>query len=287
MTGALLIASGALGLATAPSASANEPLANPSLTITGGCAGARSLVQIYWHGPNEASIHWTLTDTDRGDGKPPVLRMNAVGADGSQPFLFVTGETAAVLYGDTVSGGEDNWNPSDIAQFRRLQIITQNGNTASGVECSTTKSVYNFSRVAYHYALDQIDKQYVWGDAGPNTFDCSGLVYHSYSRVPDLPSDWSRRSADSYYSWALAESANNNSDNSNLEPLDVVRVSASDRQVGDLVFYHGHVGFYAGDGRLYSALNETVDIGYTSVDILTRHDEFYYRIVGVRSTTSP
>jgi hypothetical protein len=285
-TGALLIAAGALGLATAPSASANEPIANPSITVTGGCGGARSLVQIYWHSSNEASIHWKLTDTDRGDGKPPVLRMNAVGADGSQPFLFVNGETAAVLHGDTVSGGEDTWNPSDIAQFRRLQIITQNGNTASGVECSTTKSVYNFSRVAYHYALDQINKQYEWGHNGPDTFDCSGLVYHSYNRVPDLPSDWEDRTADGYYNWAVGEAANNDSNNSNLKPLDVLKVPASERQVGDLVFYHGHVGFYAGDGRLYSALNENADIGYTSVDILTRHDDFYYRIVGVRSTTS-
>ncbi|MCX5562992.1 C40 family peptidase [Streptomyces sp. NBC_00038] len=285
-TGALLIAAGTLGLATAPSASANEPLANPSITVTGGCAGARTLVQIYWHSSNEASIHWTLTDTDRGDGRPPVLRMNAVGADGAQPFVFSTGETAAVLHGDTVSGGEDTWNPSDIAQFRRLQIITQNGNTASGVECSTTKSVYNFSRVAYHYSLDQIDNEYEWGTEGPSTFDCSGLVYHSYNRVPDLPSDWSRKTANSYYSWAVGEAANNESDNSNLEPLDVLRVPASERQVGDLVFYEGHVGFYAGDGRLYSALNETVGIDYTSVDILTRQDQYYYRIVGVRSSTS-
>lgn len=285
-TGALLIAAGTLGLATAPSASANEPLANPSITVTGGCAGARTLVQIYWHSSNEASIHWTLTDTDRGDGRPPVLRMNAVGADGAQPFVFSTGETAAVLHGDTVSGGEDTWNPSDIAQFRRLQIITQNGNTASGVECSTTKSVYNFSRVAYHYSLDQIDNEYEWGTEGPSTFDCSGLVYHSYNRVPDLPSDWSRKTANSYYSWAVGEAANNESNNSNLEPLDVLRVPASERQVGDLVFYEGHVGFYAGDGRLYSALNETAGIGYTSVDILTRQDQYYYRIVGVRSSTS-
>ncbi|WP_217208052.1 C40 family peptidase [Streptomyces sp. AC550_RSS872] len=287
-TGALLIAAGAMGLATAPPASANEPIANPSITVTGGCAGARSLVQIYWHSSTEASIHWKLTDTDRGDGKPPVLRMNAVGADGAQPFQFVNGETAAVLHGDTVSGGEDTWNPSDIAQFRRLQIITQNGNTASGVECSTTKSVYNFSRVAYHYSLDQIDKQYVWGHEGPDTFDCSGLVYHSYNRVPDLPSDWTRKSANSYYSWAAGKAADNASDNSNLEPLDVLRVDASDRQVGDLVFYDGHVGFYAGDGRLYSALNPTVDIGYSSLDIgLPRLGEGdYFRIVGVRSSTS-
>jgi hypothetical protein len=287
-TGALLIAAGALSLATAPSASANEPLANPSITVTGGCAGARSLVQIYWHGPNEASIHWTLTDTDRGDGKPPVLRMNAVGAEGSQPFVFTTGETAAVLHGDTVSGGEDHWNPSDIAQFRRLQIITQNGNTASGVECSTTKSVYNFSRVAYHYALDQIDKPYEYGFEGPDAFDCSGLVYHSYNRVPDLPSNWTRQTADQYYHWAVDEAANNDSNNSNLEPLDVLEVPASERQVGDLVFYHGHVGFYAGDGRLYSALSDEAGIGYTSVDILDRwgDDDFYYRVVGVRSTTS-
>lgn len=284
--GAVLIATGAMGLVTAPSASANEPLGNPSITVTGGCAGARSLVQIYWHGPNEASIHWKLTDTDRSDGKPPVLRLSAVGANGSQPFKFVTGETAAVLHGDTVSGGKDHWNPSDIAQFRRLRIITQNGNTASGVECSTTKSVYNFSRVAYHYALDQIDKQYVWGAEGPNTFDCSGLVYHSYNRVPDLPSNWTRKTANSYYSWAAGKAANNDSRNSNLEPLDVLKVPASERQVGDLVFYDGHVGFYAGDGRLYSALNESAGIGYTSVNILNRQDNYYYRIVGVRSSTS-
>ncbi|MFC8662845.1 C40 family peptidase [Streptomyces sp. NPDC057199] len=285
-TGALLIAAGSMGLATAPPASANEPIANPSITVTGGCAGARSLVQIYWHSSNEASIHWTLTDTDRGDGKPPVLRMNAVGADGAQPFVFRTGETAAVLHGDTVSGGEDTWNPSDIAQFRRLQIITQNGTTASGVECSTTKSVYNLSRVAYHYSLDQTDKPYEWGTEGPDTFDCSGLVYHSYNRVPDLPSDWTRKTANSYYSWAVGEAANNESNNSNLQPLDVLRVPASERQVGDLVFYDGHVGFYAGDGRLYSALNENAGIGYTSIDILTRQDQYYYRIVGVRSSTS-
>jgi len=287
-TGALLIAAGALGLATAPSASANEPIANPSITVTGGCGGARSLVQIYWHSSNEASIHWKLTDTDRGDGKPPVLRMNAVGADGSQPFQFVNGETAAVLHGDTVSGGEDTWNPSDIAQFRRLQIITQNGNTASGVECSTTKSVYNFSRVAYHYSLDQIDKQYVLNHAGPDTFDCSGLVYHSYNRVPDLPSEWTRKSANSYYAWAVTKAADNDSNNSNLEPLDVLKVPVSERQVGDLVFYDGHVGFYAGDNRLYSALNPNVDIGYSSLDIgVPRLDkDHYYRIVGVRSTTS-
>ncbi|MGW3415055.1 C40 family peptidase [Streptomyces sp. NPDC000888] len=285
-TGALLIAAGTLGLATAPSASANEPLANPSITVTGGCAGARSLVQVYWHSSNEASIHWTLTDTDRGDGRPPVLRMNAVGADGAQPFVFSTGETAAVLEGDTVSGGEDTWNPSDIAQFRRLQIITQNGNTASGVECSTTKSVYNFSRVAYHYSLDQIDKPYVLGANGPDSFDCSGLVYHSYNRVPDLPSDWADKRADEYHTWAVDEAANNEPNNSNLEPLDVLQVPASERQVGDLVFYPGHVGFYAGDDRLYSALNPGAGIGYTSLDILNRTDEFYYRIVGVRSTTS-
>lgn len=286
-TGVLLIAAGAFGLSDASPATANEPIANPSITVTGGCAGARSLVQIYWHSPNEASIHWTLTDTDQGDGKPPVLRMNAVGSEGAQPFLFVTGETAAVLHGATVSGGEDQWNPSDIAQFRRLQIITQNGNTASGVECSTTKSVYNFSRVAYHYALDQIDKPYVYSTEGPDTFDCSGLVYHSYSRVPDFPSDWTRKSANSYYSWAVAQAANNESNNSNLEPLDVLRVPASERQVGDLVFYDGHVGFYAGDGRLYSALNESADIDYSGLDIgLTRLDGYYYRVVGVRSTTS-
>ena len=36
---------------------------------------------------------------------------------------------------------------------------------------------------ALKFALSQIGKPYVWGAAGPNSFDCSGLVMWAYARV--------------------------------------------------------------------------------------------------------
>ncbi|MBC8159824.1 MAG: C40 family peptidase, partial [Roseiflexaceae bacterium] len=32
-------------------------------------------------------------------------------------------------------------------------------------------------------ALSQIGKPYVWGDEGPSTFDCSGLMQWSYGQI--------------------------------------------------------------------------------------------------------
>lgn len=36
---------------------------------------------------------------------------------------------------------------------------------------------------AYHWALTQEGKPYVWGGTGPNGYDCSGLMYAAYKRV--------------------------------------------------------------------------------------------------------
>jgi cell wall-associated NlpC family hydrolase len=36
---------------------------------------------------------------------------------------------------------------------------------------------------AYHWALTQRGKPYVWGGTGPGGYDCSGLVYAAYKKV--------------------------------------------------------------------------------------------------------
>jgi cell wall-associated NlpC family hydrolase len=46
-------------------------------------------------------------------------------------------------------------------------------------------------------------------------------------------------------------------------------VSVSDMQVGDIVCYSGHVGIYAGNGLLLSALGEKYGITYNSVHYKT------------------
>ena len=43
-------------------------------------------------------------------------------------------------------------------------------------------------------------------------------------------------------------------------------VSYSDMQPGDVVCYDGHVGIYAGGGRLLSTLNQASGITYNSVN---------------------
>jgi cell wall-associated NlpC family hydrolase len=55
------------------------------------------------------------------------------------------------------------------------------------------------------------------------------------------------------------------------------QVSESEMQPGDIVCYSGHVGIYAGDGRLLSALGKKYGITYNSVH--------YKNILSVRRFT--
>lgn len=71
------------------------------------------------------------------------------------------------------------------------------------------------------------------GATGPSAFDCSGLVLYSYKKVgKTLP-----RTAQSQYNKSR-------------------KISRSNRQVGDLVFFGNpvyHVGIYAGKGTIVNA----------------------------------
>jgi peptidoglycan DL-endopeptidase CwlO len=81
-------------------------------------------------------------------------------------------------------------------------------------------------------ALAQQGKQYVWGAAGPDVFDCSGLVVYAYGQMGvSLPHS-------SYALWNVG-----------------VYVSRDQLQPGDLVFFDGlgHVGIYIGGGQFVHA----------------------------------
>src|SRR5205807_6784146 len=81
---------------------------------------------------------------------------------------------------------------------------------------------------ALQYALTRRGDPYVWGAAGPNQFDCSGLVVWSFAQVGiSLP----------HYTGDLFNSG--------------VHVSRNDLEPGDLLFYFpdiSHVTIYLGDG---------------------------------------
>jgi peptidoglycan DL-endopeptidase CwlO len=83
-------------------------------------------------------------------------------------------------------------------------------------------------------ALAQRGKPYVWGAAGPSTFDCSGLTMWAYGKVGiNLP----------HYTGSQWNSGTHISSTSRLQP-------------GDLVFFYAdlhHMGMYIGNGMMVHA----------------------------------
>jgi hypothetical protein len=92
------------------------------------------------------------------------------------------------------------------------------------------------------YARKFLGDPYVWGGTGPDSFDCSGLVYYvlNHLGVHDVP-----RVADDQYGWTTRIQE------SQLAPGDLI----FSRWSGDDVGPHGvgHVGIYAGNGQVLEA----------------------------------
>ncbi|WP_018685731.1 C40 family peptidase [Actinokineospora enzanensis] len=102
---------------------------------------------------------------------------------------------------------------------------------------------------AMDVALAQRGKMYVWGAAGPGTFDCSGLTMYAYAAAGvSLP-----HSSRSQYGYGVA-------------------VSRSALQPGDLIFYGSsvasihHVAMYIGDGRIVHASTSGVPVKTDTID---------------------
>lgn len=86
-------------------------------------------------------------------------------------------------------------------------------------------SVGNYGSVV-DYAMSRIGCPYVWGAAGPNSFDCSGLVTWSYAQVGiSLP-----HQSESQYNAASRI------------------VSVSEARPGDVLWRYGHVGIAVSAG---------------------------------------
>jgi cell wall-associated NlpC family hydrolase len=98
---------------------------------------------------------------------------------------------------------------------------------------------------AVHYAMAQIGKPYVFGAAGPSSFDCSGLTMAAWgSAGVGLP-----HSSSAQYGYGT-------------------HISESQLQPGDLVFYYSpisHVGMYIGNGMIVNAENPSAGIRVTGL----------------------
>jgi hypothetical protein len=99
---------------------------------------------------------------------------------------------------------------------------------------------------------ENLGKEYVWAEEGPNAFDCSGLTYYCYGRMNLEIPRISREQAEGGEEVAL----------------DAL-------QYGDLVFFDTgknftgtvtHVGVYIGDGKFEHASTSTGSVTVTSLD---------------------
>ena len=119
---------------------------------------------------------------------------------------------------------------NSAAMAQAMQVFEQTGSYPNIVLPEAT----SVGTVALRAALTQRGKPYIWGTAGPDSYDCSGLVVWAFAQegisLPHYTGDL----------WNLG-----------------VHVSEADLEPGDLVFFFGadigHVGFYIGNGLMLDA----------------------------------
>ncbi|MHB1313856.1 MAG: C40 family peptidase [Christensenellales bacterium] len=110
-------------------------------------------------------------------------------------------------------------------------------------------------------ALSKLGARYVRGGKGPNSFDCSGLVY------------WCLNQAGVKQSYMTSTAWRSNTKYQKIEKL-------SDVQKGDVLCFHGHVGIALGDGRMVDASSTQGKVRITSLSQSYWQKEFIcaYRI---------
>ena len=97
----------------------------------------------------------------------------------------------------------------------------------------------------------QLGKPYVWGAEGPNSFDCSGLIYYVYKNAASITLP---RTSSAQYSAGVA-------------------VSRSNLKAGDLIFSSTdgtgnitHVAIYVGDGQMIHAPRNGKNVEKVSIN---------------------
>jgi cell wall-associated NlpC family hydrolase len=121
---------------------------------------------------------------------------------------------------------------------------------------STFRSTPEMRAKAVEFAKRQVlaKKPYVWGDEGPNTFDCSGLVYAAYKSAGLGWPIWDRLNSGLYYTYTK-------------------QIPLAEMEPGDLIFYSykgtistiHHMSIYAGNGMMWEARSTATGLRFSSI----------------------
>lgn len=133
-----------------------------------------------------------------------------------------------------------------LLDMRRTAFGSPNEDT--GGYTGKIPSIPGSAGTAVTFAFNQIGKPYGFGDAGPNSYDCSGLTSAAWAKAgKSLP----HNAAAQYGATA--------------------RISRGDLKPGDLVFYRAnkHVAIYVGGGKIIDAPSAGRDVLHRTIDIMT------------------
>jgi cell wall-associated NlpC family hydrolase len=121
---------------------------------------------------------------------------------------------------------------------------------------STSRTTEAMRSKAVEFAKRQVlaGKPYVWGDEGPNSFDCSGLVYAAYRSAGLGWPNWDRLNSALYYRY-------------------VKQIPLAEMQPGDLLFYSydgstskiHHISIFAGNEMMWEARSTKSGLKYSNI----------------------
>ena len=128
------------------------------------------------------------------------------------------------------------------------------GGGPTGVSASRTTEAVRLKAVEFAKRQVLAGKPYVWGDEGPNSFDCSGLVYAAYKSAGLGWPNWDRLNSALYYRY-------------------VKQIPLSEMQPGDLLFYSydgstskiHHISIFAGDEMMWEARSTKSGLKYSNI----------------------
>ena len=123
-----------------------------------------------------------------------------------------------------------------------------------GRATSRTTEAQRAAAVAFAKKQVLARKPYIWGSEGPNSFDCSGLVYAAYRSAGLSWPNWDRLNSALYSGYTK-------------------HVSLNELQPGDLLFYSykgtistiHHITIYAGGGMMWEANSKGKGLLYSNI----------------------